>query len=202
MSDSDLVQGGTRWRRFAVLLIPAAFVVGAVVVGMANGALAASFVVSGEQFKVSADELKGTGFRQFSSVDRTASGSNIPVAGSVIANATLSNLCQSVNVKNPFGIKIVLRIDAGGGGNPASATGLVIGVNQLQGDATFGNIQIGRDGGEVSGNPALAGTFAQSADTVTITNLRQVATSTSAGTFVLTGLNLAVLTGDNAKECF
>jgi hypothetical protein len=66
----------------------------------------------------------------------------------------------------------------------------------------FGNIQIGRDGGEVSGNPALAGTFAQSADTVTITNLRQVATSTSAGTFVLTGLNLAVLTGDNAKECF
>jgi hypothetical protein len=202
MSDSDLVQGGTRWRRFAVLLVPAAFVVGMIVVGLANGAIAASFVVSGEQFKVSADKLEGTGFRQFSSVDTTATGTNIPVAGSVIANATLTNLCQSVDVKNPFGVKIVLRIEAGGGGNPATAQGLVIGVSQLQGDATFGNIQIGRDGGEVSGNPALRGTFAQSADTVTINNLRQVATSTSAGTFVLNGLNLRVLTGANAQECF
>jgi hypothetical protein len=202
MSDSTLLQGRTRWRRFAIAMVPPAVIIGGIVVGMANGALAASFSVSGQQFKVSADNLHGTGFRQFSSLDTKADGTPIPVAGSVIDDATLTNLCQSVDVPNPLGIKIVLRIEAGGGGNPATAKGLTIGLTKLQGDATFTNIQIGRDGGEVSGIPQLSGSFAQSADEVDINGLRQVATSTRAGTFVLNGLTLAVLTGGDAKECF
>jgi Family of unknown function (DUF6230) len=202
MSDSALTQGRTRWRRFAIAMVPATVIIGGLVVGMANGAVAASFSVSGQQFKVSADNLHGTGFRQYSAHDDKADGTPIPVAGSVIDNASLTNLCQSVNVPNPFGIPIVLRIEAGGGGNPATATGLTIGLTKLQGNATFTNIQIGRDGGEVSGNPALKGSFAQSADEVNIDGLRQTATSTSAGTFNLTGLTLAVLTGGDAKECF
>jgi hypothetical protein len=202
MSDSALPQGRTRWRRFAIAMVPAAVIIGGIVVGMANGAIAASFSVSGQQFKVSADNLHGTGFRQFSSLDTKADGTPIPVAGSVIDDATLTNLCQSVDVPNPLGIKIVLRIEAGGGGNPATAKGLTIGLTKLQGDATFTNIQIGRDGGEVSGIPQLSGSFAQSADEVDINGLRQVATSTRAGTFVLNGLTLAVLTGGDAKECF
>jgi hypothetical protein len=202
MSDSALPQGRTRWRRFAIAMVPAAIIIGGIVVGMANGAIAASFSVSGQQFKVSADNLHGTGFRQFSSLDTKADGTPIPVAGSVIDDATLTNLCQSVDVPNPLGIKIVLRIEAGGGGTPATAKGLTIGLTKLQGDATFTNIQIGRDGGEVSGIPQLSGSFAQSADEVDINGLRQVATSTRAGTFVLNGLTLAVLTGGDAKECF
>ena len=202
MPDSTLVQGRTSWRRFAVLMVPAAFVVGAIVVGMANGAIGASFAVSGQQFKVSADLLHGTGFRQFSAVDKDTNGKPYPVAGSVIDDASLTNLCQSVNVPNPFAVKIVLRIEAGGGGKPATAKGLVIGLTELSGDATFTNIQIGRDGGEVSGSPDLKGSFAQSAQVVDIVGLRQVATSTSAGTFTLNGLSLKVLTGDDAKECF
>ena len=55
---------------------------------------------------------------------------------------------------------------------------------------------------EVSGIPQLSGSFAQSADEVNIDGLQQTATSTSAGTFNLTGLTLAVLTGGDAKECF
>jgi Family of unknown function (DUF6230) len=202
MSDSTLLQGRTRWRRFAIAMVPPAVIIGGIVVGMANGALAASFSVSGQQFKVSADNLHGTGFRQFSSLDAKADGTVIPVAGSVIDNATLTNLCQSVDIPNPLGFKIVLRIEAGGGDTPATAKGLVIGLTKLQGDATFTNIQIGRDGGEVSGIPQLSGSFAQSADEVDINGLRQVATSTRAGTFVLNGLTLAVLTGGDAKECF
>ena len=202
MSDSTLMQGRTSWRRFAAVLVPAAVVVGAIVAGMANGAVAASFSVSGQQFKVSADLLHGTGFKQFSALDTTADGKLLPVAGSVIDDASLTNLCQSVNVPNPLGITIVLRIEAGGNGTPATAKGLTIGLTELSGDATFTNIQIGRDGGEVSGVPALKGSFAQSAQVVDIAGLKQVATSTSAGTFKLTGLNLRVLTGENAKECF
>lgn len=197
-----LVQGRTRWRRFAALMVPAFIAVGAIVVGMANGAIAASFSVSGQSFKVSADKLHGTGFMQFSGVDTPKEGAPIPVAVSVIKSAELTNLCQSVNVPNPLGMKIVLRIEAGKGGQPATAKGLVIGLHKLQGDATFGNIQIGRDGSDLSGNSALLGSFGQSADTIDVVNLKQTATSTSAGTFSLTGLTLEVLTGANAKECF
>jgi hypothetical protein len=176
---------------------------GLIVFGMANGAIAASFSVSGQPFKISADHLHGTGFKQFSGVDTTAGGTNIPVATSVISTATLTNLCQSVNVPNPFGVKIVLRIEAGKDPqHPASATGLVIGMQSLSGDATFSNIQIGRDGGQLSGSSALNGSFGQSADTVDIDGLQQVATSTSAGTFTLTGLSLRVLVGGDAVECF
>jgi len=203
MADSQKgqVQGRTRWKRFGIMMVPASLAVVGIVLGMANGAIAASFTVSGQSFKVSADKLDGTGFKQFGGLDKTNNGQSIPVATATIDSATLSNLCQSVSVPGLL-VKVVLRIEAGKGNTPVTAKNLVIGAQSLQGDATFTNIQIGRDGGEVSGNPALRGTFAQSADSVTITNLRQVATSTSAGTFVLTGLNLAVLTGDNAKECF
>ena len=42
------------------MTVPALAAAGAIVVGMANGAIAASFAVSGSTFKVSADELNGT----------------------------------------------------------------------------------------------------------------------------------------------
>jgi hypothetical protein len=202
MSDSKQtsVQGRTRWRRFAALSVPAVIAAGGLMFGLANGAIAASFNVSGQSFKVSADKLVGTGFAQFSGQDTTAGGTVIPVAESAIGHADLTNLCQSVKVPN---LPIVLRIEAGKDpNNPASADNMLIGMSSLSGDAVFENIQIGRDGKEVSGVNQLQGTFAQSATKVTITNLKQVATSTSAGTFSLTGLSLRLLTGADAVECF
>lgn len=198
----DLVQGRTRWRRFAALMVPSVVAAGAIVVGMANGAIAASFSVSGQSFKVAATNLHGDGFKQFSGYDQKADGTKIPVATSVIGSAKLSNLCQSVNASNPlFPFKIVLRIEAGAD-TPATASNMVIGLSELSGDATFTSINIGADGGQVSGNSALTGSFAQSASAVDINNLKQVATSVSAGTFTLNGLSMKVLTGDNAQECF
>ena len=141
------------------MMVPATLAVGGIVFGMANGAIAASFTVSGQSFKISADQLQGTGFKQFGGLDRTNGGQSIPVATATIDSATLSNLCQSVSVPG-LPVKVVLRIEAGSGDNPVTANNLVIGAQSLQGDATFTNIQIGRDGGELSGNPALNGSFA------------------------------------------
>ena len=209
--------GRTRWRRFAALTVPAAALAGFIVLGMANGAIAASFAVSGQTFKVSADRLEGTGFVQYGGFaqekgGRTLPGTNIPdptdplnhpVAVSGIASAKLYDLCQSVKVPN---LPVVLKINAGGGGNPAEATNLRIDVTQLQGNATFTNIQIGRDASTLEGGGpgavGLPGQFGQQAERVEITDLRQVAWSTTAGTFRLTGLNLAVNTGAQATECF
>lgn len=203
-SQGNPVQGRTRWRRFAALMIPSAIVAGAIVVGMANGAIAASFSVSGQSFKVSADNLTGQKFKQYGGVDVTAGGKPIPVAVSEIGNAELTNLCQTVDVKNPLGVKIVLRIEAGKGPNKAdhvTAEGLQIGLTELSGNATFKGIDIGRDGGTLSTGKA-DGSFGQFAESVSIDGLHQTAYSTHAGVFTLTGLSLKVLVGGDAKECF
>jgi Family of unknown function (DUF6230) len=193
----NLVQGRTRWRRFAALMVPATALAGAIVFGMANGAIAASFSVSGQTFKVSASKLEGEGFKQYGGVvTEKGTGKTHPVAVSGIASAKLYDLCQSVKVPN---LPVVLTINAGGGGDPATATDLLLDVEQLEGDATFTNIDIGVDASDVGGEP---GAFGQRSDKVVITDLKQVAWSTSAGTFTLKGLTLKVNVGADAKECF
>src|SRR5207244_2124532 len=113
--------GKVRWRRFAILMIPAA-AVAAVMIGLtAAGAIAASISVSGSAFEVTSTQLRGTGFEQFGSIATQANGTQHPVAVSVIRNATLQSLCQSVTV-GPF--TLVLR--AGAGSPPVSAEHLVV----------------------------------------------------------------------------
>ncbi|GHJ12495.1 cholesterol esterase [Micromonospora sp. AKA38] len=203
MSESENRQpsGGTRWRRFAAMMVPATVVAGGIVLGMANGAIAASFAVSGQTFKVGATKLEGNGFKQYGGMVEEKNGTKHPVAVSEIADAKLYDLCQSVNASLP-GIPIVLTINAGGDGKPATATNLLIDMDSLAGDATFENIQIGRDANDLNAKQGQPGGFGQSADKVTITKLEQVARSTSAGVFTLNGLKLKVNVGKDAKECF
>jgi hypothetical protein len=181
--------GKVRWRRFAILMIPAA-AVAAVLVGLtATGSIAASISVSGNAFEVTSTQLRGTGFEQFGGIATQANGTQHPVAVSVIRNATLQSLCQSVAV-GPF--TLVLR--AGRGSTPVSADNLVVDADQLSGDATFTNISIGQDAGsltEVPGTTGTSGGFGEQADTVVITNLRQHTWLTTAGTFTLPGLSLS-----------
>ncbi|MCZ7434849.1 DUF6230 family protein [Micromonospora sp. WMMC241] len=195
------MSGGTRWRRFAAMMVPATLVAGGIVFGMANGAIAASFAVSGQTFKVGASKLEGNGFKQYGGLVQERDKTQHPVAVSEIADAKLYDLCQSVNASIP-GVPIVLTINAGGGGKPATATNLLIDMESLEGDATFENIQIGRDANDLNPTKGQPGAFGQSADSVTITKLQQVARSTSAGVFTLNGLKLKVNVGKDAKECF
>jgi len=194
------VIGHTRWRRFAVVTVSALVLAGAIVFGMANGAIAASFAVSGSTFKVSADKLVGNGFVQYGGVAVDKAGNVHPVAVSGIKSASLTNLCQSVVVPGTS-ISLVIRA---GKTKDATATDLLIDMTQLNGDATFNNIHIGQDAStlDAAGPNAhgLAGGFGQQADSVVITNLHQIAWSTSAGTFALNGLDLHV--SMTKEECF
>lgn len=197
-SNDSLAPGGVRWRRFAAMLVPTTVVAGAIVLGMANGAIAASFAVSGQTFKVGASKLEGDGFKQYGGMVEQKDGTQHPVAVSEITSARLYDLCQSVKIPN---MPIVLTINAGGGDKPATASGLLIDMDSLEGDATFSNIKIGRDATDLN-EKATPKSFGQSADSVVITDLKQVARSTSAGTFTLNGLKLKVNVGAEAKECF
>ncbi len=188
-SENIPATGKVRWRRFALLMIPAGAIT-AILVGLtATGSIAASISVSGTAFEVTATQLTGTGFEQYGGVVNTANGTQHPVAVSAIRNASLTDLCQAVKV-GPF--TLVLR--AGGGGTSVSAANLVVDADQQSGNATFHNISIGQDASTLTedpGNTGAVGGFGEQADTITIDNLRQHTWLTTAGTFTLPGLSLS-----------
>jgi hypothetical protein len=187
--------GGTRWRRFAAVMVPTVLVVGALGVGVANGAVPVSFAISGATFKVTADHLHGTNFVQYGSVAVEKNGTQHIVAESGIGSADLTNMCQVVAVP---GTPLNMVLKAGGGSKPAHADDLIIDMTDLAGDATFTNINIGQDASTLDGpkgSGGQSGTFGQRADVVDIDNLSQTAYATSAGTFNLPGLTLGFTTG-------
>ena len=211
-AQGDPAYGRTNWRRFAVAVAVPTAAAGALVFGMTSGAFGASFAVSGQAFKISADKLDGTGFSQYGGKETTASkdggsGKDIPVAKSGIASAKLYNLCQSVRAP---GSPISLTIRAGRDADrPAKATNLLIGMSELSGDAVFTDINIGADASTLGlGGPEAKGefgAFGQEAKHVVIDDLKQTAVSTTAGTFTLTGLNLKINfpgKDGNPPECF
>ncbi|GAA1555000.1 MULTISPECIES: DUF6230 family protein [Streptomyces] len=195
--------GSVRWRRFAVLTIPAVAVTAGLGIALAQGALAASFAVSGQQFKVSATSLEGEGFAQYGGIDTNARQELIPVAVTAIREAKLNNLCQSVVTTLPMVGDISLNLTAGKK-TPVEASNLFVDATQLSGNAVFTNIEIGRDASTLDKGPAEAvgmqDLFAQQADTVRITDLQQTAWATNAGTFKLSGLSMHISKGK--KECF
>jgi hypothetical protein len=207
-AQGDQAYGRTNWRRFAVAVGVPTLAAAGLVIGLANGAFAASLTLSGQAFKISADKLAGDGFVQYSEGTKDVKGRPLALAESGINHAKLYNLCQSVH---PDGSPVSLTIKAGQDSlRPAEADNLLIGLTELSGDATFDNIDIGLDASTTSKGGSKAKTtsngFAQEADGVTILGLRQIAYSTQAGTFKLTGLSLKINVDTSGKnkpeECF
>jgi hypothetical protein len=206
------VRGGTRWKRFAVVMVPSVAATAAIGVALAQGALAASFSVSGQQFKVTADELNGSGFSQYGAVDSgyTLDGKKTahPVAVSAFKSASIKGLCQSVVTPDiPVIGTVSLVLKAGGGSTPVEADNLYIDLDDLSADATFKNIDIGVAAGSASKGPGIQKGdaanpygFAQQADSATLTGVKQTAWATTAGTFKLSGLKMSVKTGTH--ECY
>jgi len=193
--------GRTRWGRFAVTLGSGLVGAAVLVLGMAQGAIAASFAVSGVSFKVSADKLVGDGFVQLVGVDQGA-GAAHPVAVSGFRSAVLDNFCQSVLLRSVpvVGDITLVMVSAGPGG--MAATDLVIGVAGLSGDLTLVNPQLGVDAARLDKGPVkgAAGSFGLQADRATIVGLRQTSWSTSAQTIRLKNIDLSLRKGD--QGCF
>ncbi|MEV4439494.1 DUF6230 family protein [Streptomyces sp. NPDC049577] len=203
-------RGGTRWRRFAVVMVPSVAATAAIGVAIAQGALAASFSVSGQQFQVTAKELTGDGFVQYGANDVTKAG-NKPVAVVGLDSAKITSLCQAVTIPTPFGdVSMLLKA---GDKSQVQATKLYIDADELAANAEFTNIDIGVavDGTTKGPGPAkpdandprkggyVPGSFAQQAEKVKFTNVNQRAWATTAGTFTLPGLHMNVKMG--GAEC-
>jgi hypothetical protein len=192
-------------------MVPSIAATAAIGVGLSQGALAASFSVSGQSFKVTADRLVGDGFNQYGSMDKgvTLDGKETyhPVAVSAFKSAKISNMCQSVVTPHvPVFGNISLQLTAGTGDTPVKAENLYIDVESLQTtSAVFKNIDIGVAAGQATKGPELsAGAnpngFAQHADEAVLTGVKQTAWATTAGTFNLSNLKMSLKTG--VHECY
>jgi hypothetical protein len=202
----SLARGGTRWKRFAVVMVPSVAATAAIGVALSQGALAASFSVSGQQFKVTADRLDGQGFVQYGAIDSTKAGKK-PVAVVGFNSAKIQNLCQSVVVPVPAFGDISMKLGAGAGSTPVEAKKLYIDADDISADATFNNIDIGtsvdnttKGPGPNKGDKYQSGSFAQQAQSATFKGVHQRAWATTAGTFKLSGLKMNVKTGKH--ECY
>ncbi len=187
--------GRVRWRRFAITLIPAMALAVMLILLSTQAVLAVSISISGEPFTVTAALLRGYGFEQFPVVDHSilndlpGNSNQVTLESTAIRTAKITDLCQSVRV-GPF--SMVIR--AGGDGTPVSATDLVVDASRFSGKrAKFTHLSQGEDASQLTQVPGVrgpAGAFALQAATVTITDLRQHAYATTAGTFTLPGFSL------------
>jgi hypothetical protein len=197
-------------------MVPSVAATAAIGVALAQGALAASFSVSGQQFKVTARELTGHGFSQYGAYNEGASGKNA-VAVSAFKTAEIDKLCQSVVTKIPVLGSITLRLEAGDTAKKQEAVyaeRLYIDVADLQADAEFKNIDIGVAAGAISKGPkqkkaevsqgrANPGGFSQQASEAKLKDVKQTAWATTAGTFRLSGLHMSLKKGDGeGVECY
>ncbi|SIO90904.1 DUF6230 family protein [Nocardiopsis sp. JB363] len=193
--------GGTRWRRFALLAVPG-FIAAAVLGGMTTqGVLAASFAVSGDSFKMSADNFSGSGFSQYGDVADSVDGSARPVGLSSVNTVELQNLCMSSLWDLPIG-EATLVITAGEE-SPVEGTSMVIDIEQLQGDAEFGEIEIGRDAStldKADNGQGPEGGFGLQADSISVDEMELTSWAVTSGSLRLSGLGLAIKPGNH--ECF
>lgn len=210
-SQGGLVLGRTRWWRFAAISVPAAALGALLMAGVAQGVVPVMVNAAGDTFKVSASRLEGGPFSQYPGVITTKADRTYPpfpantrgVVATAIDEATLKDLCQSVKVEPLKGIvpPVTLVIRAGQGSNEVRAKDLFIGLDALAGNAEFQNLDIGIDASEVKTvRKGTLGEGAQQADRIVITDLKQRAYTTHAGTFTLEGLTLEL--NLSAQECF
>lgn len=200
--DDDAPEGGTSWRRSVAVGVPAIVAVGAMTAAMAQGALAASFAVSGTSFQVSSGRLTSTGLASYVGTDNDISGKGHPVSLLAIGDATLSDICQAARVSTPLG-DVVFKLTAGGQAGEVTAKNLVIDAEDLVGDAEFGVVEIGRDAStldKVPGAQGNPGAFGLQAGQVTVTGVQSNAWAATGGDFKLKGLRVSVTLG--GQGCF
>jgi Family of unknown function (DUF6230) len=176
-------------------MVPAAVTAGGVLGAVATGAVAASVAASGDAFKVSGDQLSGSGFTAVPGMSTDPkTKKRHPVLVVTAQQAELSNLCVSVLVKTPLG-PVTVRVTAGQD-KPVKASGLVVDTDQLHGEADFSHVTAQPTGGTAADGGGL---LAQSQH-VTVKNPQFTGWKGTAGSFHLNGLGVGLKLG--AHECF
>ncbi|MFK0110543.1 DUF6230 family protein [Streptomyces sp. NPDC091217] len=200
----------TRWRRFAVILTPSVAVAAALTTAVAQGALAASFFISGDTFKIAADSLTGRGMSIYGMVNVTRQGKLVPVAVTGVRSARIDALCLSILYPIPVLGPYTLRL-TGDHDRPATAQNMFFDVSLLKAaEAELNNLDIGVAAGSLTSGEVSPGdrhskffdpdSIAMQGTSITLNNLRVKSVAASLGSLDLPGAQLSLRSG--VDECF
>ncbi|MET8147190.1 DUF6230 family protein [Actinoplanes sp. NPDC049668] len=201
---TELGEGRTRWGRAAWLLVPSVVALAGVTFAIAEGALAASFGVSGRAFKVSAGTVEGTDVAAYLDTVRSVDGRHHPVMLAGVQQASLRNVCTSAVVTVPVVGEISLKVL---GGRTEAITGTNVTADAdalLGGGGVVTDVEAGRDASTLNRVPGVAGPagrFGLQARTLKTEDVRSTAWSANGGTIKLAGdLDVKVTAGRH--ECY
>jgi hypothetical protein len=170
---------------------------GAVLLGVAQGALAASVAASGSAFKVSGDRLEGEDFTLMPGVNTEPGGKQHAVLVVTARQAELRNLCVSLLLPTPLGrMTVVVRA---GTSRPVQATGLSVEASEALGDLQLKQVEA-QAGSGAGGNGDGLGGLTGSVSHLVAVNPRFTGWHGAAGSFTLHDLNVRMKPGDH--ECF
>ncbi|WP_052230289.1 DUF6230 family protein [Streptomyces sp. CT34] len=190
-------RGRTNWRRFTVAALGALALAAGTIATTTAASIPLSFAVAGSPFSVTAQRLKGTGAVQFASFRKDATGRKHAVAVVGIREAALYGLCQSAVAHTPLGtVTLLIR---SGDDEPVTASRMTLDLASLEGDMSFGSVEMGRDAATLDGGgiTGASGVYGQQARTLTIRDMRMAAWSLTAGMFSLNGATMDVRSGDH-----
>ncbi|GGX76785.1 cholesterol esterase [Streptomyces fructofermentans] len=185
------------------MLVPCTLAVGALGIAIAQGALAASFAVSGSAFKVSASEITAEGVSSFpSSVGGSANDAR-PVLLAGVKSGTVSDVCVSLKQRLPLVGDITMLVRSGAD-KPLEGTNLVVNADALTGGGgRVTGVEAGRDASTLTAAPGVTGprgTFGVQASTAVARDVRSTAYAANGGTLTLEKLEIEF--SRTGKQCF
>lgn len=189
--------GHTRWRRFSAVMVLGALGTGGLMFGMSQGALAASFAVSGTTFKINADKLDGKGLVLYGGEVKSAAGGKA-VATMGVRTAAIDNFCTAFVVRKlPILGEVSVKLTSPGG---VDGDNLLLDVGELNsGTLKLTGARMGVDASKLEGGPTDAGGVAGStgvdASGVSATGLKGDTWALTAGTISARGVNLSARQG-------
>lgn len=181
--------GHTRWKRFAATMTLGGLASGALVFGMSQGAIAASFAASGSSFGINAKKLDGNGLSMYGSEVRSTSGSKQAATIGVPAGK-IQQFCSSIPVGK---LPVVGNVSLGMQAPQVDGKGLVLDVGDLDaGQMQLNKANLGIDARSVGGR---SGSTGLKAGGVSASDLKGNTWSLSAGTMTAKGLKLGAKVG-------
>ncbi|MER6995529.1 DUF6230 family protein [Streptomyces sp. NPDC000410] len=196
-------EGRTHWKRTAVMLVPGVLAVGAVVIALAQGAMAASFAVSGKNFKVSAEEITGEGISSFPSSIGTKDGKGHAVLLAGIRSGTAKGVCLSMKQDLPMVGEVSLIVRSGSD-KPVKGENLVVNADALtSAGGRVTGVQAGRDASTLDAAPGVtgpAGLFGVQASSAVARDVKSTAWASNGGSLTLDKVEIEL--SHDGTECY
>lgn len=196
-------RGRTSFGKSALLLVPGLAAVVGILIGMANGAIAAQFGVADSNMKLGVARLDGSKVTGYVGSDRSVKNGKEAMVLLGVGGGQAKDLCLSAVMDVPIVGPVTLNVNAGSK-TPAAIDSLTANATELlTPDGTLSDAELGRDGSTLDKNQLLSGpsgSWGLQAGALSARDVRLTAFNAGAAQLRLSGLSIQVKPGTH--ECF